>query len=54
MSRPIQTEEQAERDYQYAKVTLQWSGWGSPVGLGIALVSIGLFLWLLHLANLIK
>ena len=31
-----------------------WFSWGSPVGLGIALVSVGVFLVLLHLANIIK
>lgn len=43
---------------QYAKEVLKWHGWGSPVGLGLgfALVvgSFGLFLWMLHLANIIK
>ena len=35
------------------KASLAWSGWGSPVGLSVALVSTGLFLVCLHLANLI-
>lgn len=30
-----------------------WYSWGSPVGLGLILVEIGVFLWLLHLANII-
>lgn len=30
-----------------------WYGWGSPIGLGFALISVGTFLWLLHLAGLI-
>ena len=30
-----------------------WFSWGSPVGLGLALISVGVFLWLLHMANLI-
>jgi hypothetical protein len=30
-----------------------WYSWGSPVGLGLILVEIGVFLWLLHLADLI-
>lgn len=25
----------------------RWHGWGSPVGLGIGLVSVGCFFWLL-------
>ena len=31
-----------------------WFSWGSPVGLGLALISVGVFLWLLHMANIIK
>jgi len=42
------------QDYNYGMESLRWHGWGSPVGLGLELVSIGLFLWLLHLAGLIK
>lgn len=44
----------SDQDYRYAKLALTWSGWGSPVGLGIGLMSVGVFLWLLHLANIIK
>ena len=43
-----------DQDYKYAKLALTWSGWGSPVGLGLGLVSVGVFLWMLHLANIIK
>jgi hypothetical protein len=32
---------------------MNWDGWGSPVGLGLFLLSIGGFLYLLHLASLI-
>jgi hypothetical protein len=28
----------------------QWNDWGSPIGLSVALVSLGLFLFLLSLA----
>jgi len=31
-----------------------WFSWGSPVGLGLGLISIGVFLWLLHVANIIR
>jgi hypothetical protein len=31
-----------------------WFSWGSPVGLGLFFISIGVVLWLLHLANIIK
>ncbi len=29
-----------------------WFSWGSPIGLGLFLISIGIFILLLHLANL--
>ncbi len=32
---------------------MSWSGWGSPVGLGLFLLSVGGFLYLLHLAGLV-
>jgi hypothetical protein len=31
-----------------------WFSWGSPVGLGLFFIEIGAFLWLLHLAGLIR
>lgn len=41
----------------YGIQAMKWYGWGSPVGLGLGLgftfISAGLFLWLLHLANII-
>ena len=43
-----------EKDYKMAQAALSWHGWGSPVGLGLALVSVGVFIWLLHLATIIK
>jgi hypothetical protein len=47
---------QVDYDREGIKFGLQamkWSGWGSPVGLGIFLVCIGGMLYLLHLAGLI-
>lgn len=38
---------------KYAKEAMSWYGWGSPVGLGLMLVAIGIFLWLLKLASII-
>jgi hypothetical protein len=35
------------------KHALSWYGWGSPVGLGVFLVELGVFLWMLHLAGII-
>lgn len=31
-----------------------WFSWGSPVGLGLFFVEIGVFLWVLHLAGLMR
>lgn len=35
------------------KNAMAWHGWGSPIGLGLFLVGTGIFLWFLHLANII-
>jgi hypothetical protein len=40
-------------DWRYGIKSMEWFGWGSPIGLGSFLVSIGLFLVLLHYARLI-
>lgn len=48
----------AQRDVRngmkYAQMYSNWYSWGSPFGLGLGLVSVGVFLFLLHLANLIR
>jgi hypothetical protein len=31
-----------EEEWKYAEPTLAWHGWGSPVGLGILILSLGL------------
>lgn len=45
------------RGDMYGMESMKWYGWGSPLGmglgLGILLCSVGLFLWLLHVANII-
>jgi hypothetical protein len=33
-----------------AAASMAWSGWGSPVGIGILIVSVGLGLFLIRLA----
>jgi hypothetical protein len=38
---------------KYAMESMHWYGWGSPVGLSIMLVGIGVFVWFLHLAKVI-
>jgi hypothetical protein len=52
------SKETTDRDYEYARESMKWYGWGSPIGLGIGLglllSSLGLFLWLLSLAGIIN
>lgn len=40
-------------DMNFALKAMRWHGWGSPVGIGIFILCIGGFLYLLHLAGLI-
>jgi hypothetical protein len=35
---------------RYAELSMQWYGWGSPIGLGIGLIAIGGFVALLAFA----
>lgn len=41
------------RGDMYGMETMKWYGWGSAIGLGFVIVSVGVFLWMLHLANII-
>jgi hypothetical protein len=41
-------------EWRYAEKALTWSGWGSPVGLSIFIVAIGVFLLLIHHAGIIR
>jgi hypothetical protein len=38
----------------YADKAMTWYGWGSPVGVGLFIVSIGAFLVLLHYAGIVR
>lgn len=40
-------------DVRYGLASMKWHGWGSPVGLGLFLLSLGGFLYLLHTAGLV-
>ena len=40
--------------WKYAEKALTWYSWGSPVGLGLFLTSIGVFLVLIHHAGIIR
>jgi hypothetical protein len=39
--------------WRYADKAMTWYGWGSPVGVGLLIVSIGVFLALIHHAGLV-
>ena len=54
MSNPLTATEQQHRIEQTAvSATLGWSGWGSPVGLGILIVAVGFLLLCLHWAGIV-
>jgi hypothetical protein len=40
--------------WRYAEKAMTWYGWGSPVGIGLLIVSIGVFLVLLHYAGIVR
>jgi hypothetical protein len=40
--------------WKYAEKALTWYGWGSPVGISIFLVSIGILLVLIHQAGVLR
>ncbi len=40
-------------DLKYGLAAMKWHGWGSPVGLGLFLLSIGGVIYLLHLSGLV-
>ena len=42
----------SEEEWKYAEPSLAWHGWGSPVGVGILIVSLGLAALLLRVAVL--
>jgi hypothetical protein len=53
MSRIDKTPYSEAEAWKYAEKALTWYGWGSPVGLGILLVSLALVLLLVHQAGLL-
>jgi hypothetical protein len=42
----------AAEEWRYAERSMAWHGWGSPVGLGIMLISLGVTAVLLRVAVL--
>lgn len=49
----METLENRVRGDMYGMETMKWYGWGSAVGLAVVIASIGLFIWMLHLADII-
>jgi hypothetical protein len=47
------TEQQNRIEHLAVAASMGWSGWGSPVGLSILLVSVGFFLVCLHWAGFV-
>jgi hypothetical protein len=43
----------SEEGLKYWRAWGSWFSWGSPVGMGLFLISIGVFLFLIHYAGLI-
>jgi hypothetical protein len=41
-----------DEEWKYAETALRWHGWGSPVGMGIGLVCLGIAMVLIRLAVL--
>ncbi len=41
-----------EEEWKYAERSMEWHGWGSPVGLGLMLVALGITAVLVRLAVL--
>jgi hypothetical protein len=40
--------------WKYAEKSMTWYGWGSPVGLGLFIISVGVFILLLHYAGIVR
>lgn len=54
MSNPNADLEQQRRiEHTAVAASLDWSGWGSPVGLGILIIATGFFLLCLHWAGIV-
>ena len=54
MQNPNADLEQHRRiEYTAVAASLDWSGWGSPVGLSILLAAVGFFLVCLHWAGIV-
>lgn len=52
-SDPHRVEQQHRIEHTAVSATLGWSGWGSPVGLGLFIVAIGFLVLCLHWAGVV-
>jgi hypothetical protein len=53
LNAPNERADHLAADQIAVKAALSWSGWGSPVGLSVLVVSVGLFLVCLHWAGIL-
>ncbi len=47
-------DQQRRIEYTAVAASLDWSGWGSPVGLSILISAVGFFLLCLHWAGIVR
>jgi hypothetical protein len=52
-NRSAETEHEHRIAHAAVAASLGWSGWGSPVGLGILLTATGFFILCLHWAGIV-
>jgi len=45
--------EERIRGDMYGLESMKWYGWGSAIGLSFVIASVGFFIWMLHLADVI-
>ncbi|MBS0534210.1 MAG: hypothetical protein JSR72_09145 [Proteobacteria bacterium] len=39
-----------EQEWKYAQAAMNWHGWGSPIGLGIFLISLSIAAYVVRMA----
>ena len=53
MNTPTSLAPYGERNLAAEQAAMAWYGWGSPVGVGLFIISIGAFLLLIHHAGVV-
>ena len=49
----MSTDAKHDEAWRYADKAMTWYGWGSPVGVGLFIISIGAFLMMVHYAGIL-